>query len=146
MRTVERIWAPKRPTCMPNRWMTTLLALALLATLEGCSDPSAAPGACPEAIQLDGRTYVARDTVPRQDPTKDMGIRGVCEDVDPAEGMSFPSGGEAVAISTFEGFDVESVIGAEGREGEFYVYLAEDVSERRADKIVRHLVSNEEPR
>lgn len=146
MRNLERIRAPKRPTCMPNRWITTLLVPALLAALAGCSDPSVAPGACPEAIQFDGRTYLARDTVPRQDPTRNMGIRGVCGDVDPAEGISFPSQGEAVAISTFEGLDADSVIGAEGSEGEFYVYFAEDVSERRADKIVRHLATNEAPR
>lgn len=112
--------------------------LALSSCGNGASE-DAGPSACRDAIQFEGTQYAAWERAKRVMSPVGFAIRGECADVSPADGLTFPEDGEAVEVGTFDGFDQALVLGAEGAEGEFYVYVSDDVSEERAQRVVARL-------
>jgi hypothetical protein len=114
------------------------MAVSGMLGLASCSSPpdAEAPAACMEAIQFEGNEYRAWEDTTRATTAVGSAVRGECADVEPADGLSFPSDGETVEVGTFRGFDRSEVVGAEDADGVRYVYVEIGVSEARTQELV----------
>lgn len=95
------------------------------------------PAACPDLLKFQEVRYAARDKADDLDAPLGTALKGECSDVSPATGVSFPETAESVQVWSLPGVNPRLAIGAKGSEGAALFYLAEGISEQRANRITR---------
>lgn len=122
------------------------VAMGLAVIGPGCSSsetdttPTISAADCSDQVRLDGVVYTSHGSTQRRASRHSSAEAAECHDVgkDPA-GSFFPEDPRQVATWTFPGYAPEKVLGVRYDKRSFGIFVADTVSNARAERILRQL-------